>query len=170
MPTPVDGTIDQQGDMRVTSPDFEDGGQMPDYVGYANDNENPPLHIEDVPAEAESLIIVMDDPSAEDIVGHTWDHWMVFDIPPSKTEILRGWTPEQATAGYNDFVEQGYGGPSPPEGENEYGFKVFALDQMIEYPPYIRKQRVGSVIAMDCELLAQTQLSGRYAAEQGTIF
>jgi len=170
MPTPVEGTIDQRGDMTVTSPAFDDGSRMPDYVGYANDNDNPALQITDVPADAGSLVIVMDDPSAEDIVGHTWDHWFVFDIPPTETEIPRDWTPDTATAGYNDFVEQGYGGPSPPEGENQYVFKVFALDQMVEYPPYIRKQRLGSAIEMDCEILAQTQLVGRYSADQGTIF
>jgi Raf kinase inhibitor-like YbhB/YbcL family protein len=170
MPTPVEGDIDQKGDITLTSPDFDDGERMPDYVGYANENENPPLHIENVPEDAGSLVVVMDDPSAQEVAGHTWDHWMVFDVPPTRTEIPRGWEPDEATEAYNDFVEQGFGGPSPPEGENEYTIKLFAIDQMVEYPSYIRKQRMGSVIAMDCDLLAQTQLRGRYAAEQGTIF
>ncbi|QLG61919.1 YbhB/YbcL family Raf kinase inhibitor-like protein [Halorarum salinum] len=170
MTTPIDGKIEQKGELALTSPAFEDGEMMPDSVGYANENENPPLHISGVPDGAEALVLAMDDPEAEPVVGHIWDHWMVFDINSETAEIPEAWTPDSAVEAYNDFVETGWGGPSPPEGDHAYYFKLFALDSKVGYPPAIRKARLGSVMATECEILAQTQLVGRYDAEQGTIF
>lgn len=170
MTTPVDGTIEQSNGLTMTSPAFEEGEQMPDYVGYANENENPALKIEGIPEGAESLVLIMDDPEAEPVVGHIWDHWLVFDIDPETEEIPQNWSPTAATEAYNDFVEDSWGGPAPPEGNHNYYFKLFALDAPIEMPPEIRKSRIGSVIASECEVLAQTQLVGQYNADQGTIF
>jgi Raf kinase inhibitor-like YbhB/YbcL family protein len=172
MPTPVDGEIEQDGDLTLTSPAFEDGELMPDSVGYANENASPPLEIDGVPDDAESLLLIMDDPEAEPVAGHVWDHWMVFDIDPDTTEIPEDWDAEGdgMTEAYNDFVETGWGGPAPPEGDHDYYFKLFALAEPVGYPPAIRKARMGSVLALENEILAQTQLIGRYDAEQGTIF
>jgi Raf kinase inhibitor-like YbhB/YbcL family protein len=170
MATPVEGQIEQQGDLKLTSPAFEDGELMPDSVGYANENDSPPLRIEGVPEEAESLVLIMDDPEAAEVVGHVWDHWLVFDIDPEVTEIPEGEAPEGAVVAFNDFVEQNWGGPAPPEGDHNYYFKLFALDSTLEQPPEIRKARLGSVIATEADILAQTQLVGRYDVEQGTIF
>lgn len=169
MTTPVDGTIEQKGDLTLSSPVFEDGELMPGSVGYVNENESPPLEIDGVPTDAEALLLIMDDPEAQPVVGHVWDHWMVFDIDPDTTAVPEGWKPENAVEAYNDFVERGWGGPAPPEGDHAYYFKLFALADTIEYPPAIRKARMGSVVASDNEILAQTQLIGRYDAEQGTF-
>jgi Raf kinase inhibitor-like YbhB/YbcL family protein len=170
MTTPVDGEIEQQGDLALTSPAFDDGERMPDSVGYGNENDNPPLEISGVPEEAGALLLIMDDPEAEPVAGHVWDHWMVFDIDPNTTRIPEGWEPEDAVEAYNDFVERGWGGPAPPEGDHDYYFKLFALADTVGYPPAIRKARIGSVLALETEILAQTQLVGEYDAEQGTVF
>lgn len=172
MTTPVDGTIQSRGELQLSSPAFEDGERMPDYVGYANGNESPPLSIQGTPEDAESLVLVMDDPDAEPVVGHVYDHWLVWDIEPDVTDVPRGWDPAKdgATVGYNDYVEADWGGPAPPEGEHVYSFKLLALDSRLEMPPETRKARIGSAIAMEPEILGATQLTGTYAASQGTIF
>lgn len=172
MATPVDGTVEQIGDLKLTSPWFEDGDQMPDSVGFANDNVNPPLQISGVPDGTESFVLIMDDPDAQPVAGHTWDHWLVWDIDPDTREIPEGWDPEAdgATVGYTDFVEQGYGGPSPPDASHDYHFKLFALDSKLELPPQARKQRIGSAISMGAEILGATQLIGSYHPDQGTAF
>jgi hypothetical protein len=51
-------------DLSLTSPSFGDGEPIPDEHGYSVDNTNPPLEIADVPEEAESLALVVDDPDA----------------------------------------------------------------------------------------------------------
>jgi Raf kinase inhibitor-like YbhB/YbcL family protein len=170
MSTVVDGEIEQKGDIELTSPAFDDGDLMPDSVGYANKNNHPPLRISGIPDGTESLVLIMDDPEAADVVGHVWDHWLVYNIDPETTEIPEGEFVENAVTTFNDFVEQDWGGPAPPEGDHNYYFKLFALDNTIDYPAGIRKARLGSVIATETEVLAQTQLVGRYDAEQGTVF
>lgn len=172
MATPLDGQVEQHGDLSLSSPAFDDGDGMPDWVGYANENESPPLEIGGVPDDAESLVLVMDDPEAEPVVGHVWDHWLVWDVDPDTTSIPRDWDPadDGATVGYTDYVEPNYGGPAPPEGAHTYYFKLYALDAALEMPPETRKQRLGSAIALQADVLAATQLTGTYDAAQGTIF
>lgn len=167
--TPLNGDIEQQGELTLSSPDFEDGGRMPDFVGYVNDDDNPELHIEGVPTDAESLVLIMDDPEAKPVAGHVWNHWVVWNIDPDTGTIPRGWAAE-AVEGYNDFVEQGYGGPSPPDDAHGYRFKLFALDSELDTPPATRKNRLGSTIALNAAVLAATQTVGEYHPDQGTAF
>ncbi|MEF8841279.1 MAG: YbhB/YbcL family Raf kinase inhibitor-like protein [Haloarculaceae archaeon] len=170
MPTPLDGDVEQQGALELTSPAFDDGEQMPDSTGYVNENANPQLEISGVPDDAEALVLVLDDPDARPVAGHTWDHWLAWDIDPDIGTIPEDWTATGAVEGYNDYVEQGYGGPSPPEGSHDYRFKLLALDSALEMPAETRKARLGSAIAMEAEILAATQLVGTYDASQGTAF
>lgn len=170
MPTPLDGDIEQQGSLELTSPAFDDGEQMPDSTGYANENRNPTLEISGVPDDTAALVLVLDDPDAQPVAGHTWDHWLVWDIEPDIGTIPEDWEATTAIEGYNDYVEQGYDGPSPPEGSHDYRFKLLALDSQLEMPEETRKARVGSAIAMEAEVLAATQLVGTYDASQGTAF
>lgn len=172
MPTPLDGDVEQQGDLELSSPDFDDGAQLPDWTGYANENENPALEISGVPDDAEALALILDDPEAEPVVGHVFDHWLVWDVDADQGEIPRDWdaASDGATVGYNDYVEADWGGPAPPEGSHTYKFKLFALADEIGAPSQVRKQRLGSMIYTQTEILAATQLEGTYDAEQGTIF
>lgn len=170
MATILDGDLEQQGELSLRRPAFDDGSQMPGSVGYANDNESPALEIDGVPDGTESLVLVCDDPDAQPVAGHTWDHWLVWNIDPEIGTIPAGWDAAGATEGYNDYVERGYGGPSPPEGRHDYRFKLLALDGELDAPAETRKQRLGSAISMQSTVLAATQLVGTYDAEQGTAF
>lgn len=167
--TPLNGDIEQQGELTLSSPDFDDGERMPDFVGYVNDNENPELVIEGVPAEAESLVLIVDDPDAVPAGGHVWNHWIAWDIDPDIGTIPRGWVAD-AVEGYNDFVEQGYSGPSPPDDTHGYRFKLLALDSELGMAPETRKSRLGSAITLNAEVLAATQIVGEYHPDQGTAF
>ena len=168
----LDEDIEQQGELSITATDFDDGAGMPDYVGYVNENENPELEIDDVPEGTESLALVLDDPDAQPVVGFTFDHWLVWDIDPDVGTIPRGWEPseEEATVGYNDFVENDYSGPSPPDEAHGYRFKLLALDSELGLGPEARKAVVDMTVAMEAEVLAATQIVGRYEPSQGTAF
>ena len=172
MSTVLDGDLEQEGDLSLTSPDFDDGGRLPDSAGYANENRSPRLGIDGTPDDAETLVLLMDDPDAQPVAGHTWIHWIVWDIDASVEAFPEGWDGSGATVGYNDFLEQGYGGPSPPEGTGTHGyrFKLLALDSELGAPETTRVARLGSVIAMNAEVLASTQIVGEYDPEQGTAF
>lgn len=168
--TILNGDVEQRGELTLSSPDFEDGEGMPDWTGYANANENPELEIGGVPDGSESLVLVVDDPDAKPVAGHTWNHWYAWDIDPGIGTIPRDWDGGDATDGFNDFTEYGYGGPSPPEGSHGYRFKLVAVDSELDVPAETRKTRVGSAIAMNAEVLAATQIVGAYDADQGTAF
>lgn len=172
MVTLLSDDLEQTGGLSLTAADFDDGEQMPDYVGYVNENENPELEVANVPDGAESLVLVLDDPDAKSAVGFTFDHWLVWNIDPSTETIPRGWNPaeEGATVGYNDFVETDYSGPSPPEETHDYRFKLLALDSELDLPPEARKAVVEMTISMEAEVLASTQLVGAYDPAQGTMF
>jgi Raf kinase inhibitor-like YbhB/YbcL family protein len=66
--------------MKLTSPSFKHNGRIPVMFTCDGENINPALDIEDIPEDAGSLALIVDDPDAP---GGTFDHWIVFDIPVS---------------------------------------------------------------------------------------
>ena len=108
-----------------------------------------------MPAGAASLVLIVDDPDAP---GGTWDHWIVFNIPPGMTEIKEHSVP--GTEGTNSFGRLAYGGPSPPSGTHRYFFKLYALDQKLDLEKGVRKAAVEK--AMKDHVLAQAELMGKY--------
>ncbi len=147
--------------MRLSSPSFSDGEAIPEKYGYTEENVNPPLKIEDVPEEAESLVLLMDDPDAVEPAGKVWDHWTVWNIDSDTTEIPEGSVPSGAVEGKTDYGETGYGGPNPPDKEHAYRFRLFALDEELDMPESSTKKDVEE--AMEDKVLAEAKLTGTYA-------
>ncbi|MFB6302725.1 MAG: YbhB/YbcL family Raf kinase inhibitor-like protein [Haloferacaceae archaeon] len=158
---PAVGDVEAQGTLRLTSPAFDDGGPIPEAYGRDAENVNPPLSIAGVPAGAATLTLIVDDPDAVEPAGQVWLHWLVWNVPASRTEIPEGWEPESAVEGRNDFGRRGYGGPDPPDGRHTYRFKLYALDATLDLPASASKTEVGA--AMEGSILAATQLTGTYA-------
>jgi len=147
--------------MKLTSPVFEDGESIPRRHGYAEDNTNPPLGIDEVPAAATSLVVIVDDPDAREPAGKVWDHWLVWNVNPEVGEIPEGWEPTDAVEGQNDFGEVGWGGPKPPDRVHTYRFLCYALDTTLSLDPSARKDDVYD--AAEGHLVAKAQLEGTYA-------
>lgn len=158
---PAVGDAEQMGDLRLTSPAFEDGGPIPEEYGRGAENVNPPLSVEGVPSGAASMTLIVDDPDAVEPAGEVWLHWLVWNIPPSRTDIPEGWEPTEAVEGENDFGTRGYGGPAPPDETHTYRFKLYALDRTLDLPVSASKPEVGR--AMRGALIARTQLAGTYS-------
>ncbi|WP_254769466.1 YbhB/YbcL family Raf kinase inhibitor-like protein [Salinilacihabitans rarus] len=150
------------GELTLTSPAFDHGERIPEKYGYDAENVNPPLEIEGVPDEAESLALAVDDPDAIEPAGKVWDHWVVWNVPPETTEIPEGWEPDDAEEGTNDFGEVGYGGPNPPDREHRYRFKLFALETTLDLPAGTDVEDLGE--AVEGRIVAQTQLDGAFPA------
>ena len=60
----------------LTSPDFEEGGEIPKKFGYKHGNEQPDIGFVDTPNETKTLALIMDDPDAMGAVGKVWVHWL----------------------------------------------------------------------------------------------
>ena len=144
--------------MRLTSPEFKDGEELPEKVGYMEENVNPQLEIEEIPEETVSLVLIMDDPDAVEPAGKIWDHWIVYDVDPSTEKIESGESP--GTEGMTDFRETGYNGPNPPDGEHTYVFKLYALDTELGLPQGASKEDVEN--AMEGHIIKKIELKGRY--------
>ncbi len=59
---------------------FHDGEFIPKEYTCEGDDTNPPIYIGNIPAEAKSLVIIVDDPP--DAPAGTFTHWIAWNIPP----------------------------------------------------------------------------------------
>ncbi len=147
--------------MQLTSPAFAHGGRIPAKFTCDGPNICPPLEISGVPAEARSLVLIMDDP---DVPKHLradgmWDHWVVFNLASSLTTIAEGQEP-RGTQGVGTGGNLNYYGPCPPDREHRYFFKLYALDTMLDLKEKATKHQVEA--AMQNHILAQHTLMGLY--------
>jgi hypothetical protein len=142
--------------MKISSNAFEHMGLIPSIYTCDGANINPSLNFDSVPTETKGLVLIMDDPDAP--MG-TWDHWVVFNIPPDTKEIKEGSEPA-GTQGITSFRKTGYGGPCPPDREHRYFFKLYALDTLLDLPEGSAKKKVEA--AMQGHILAEAELIGRY--------
>lgn len=146
----------------VRSSAFGDGDRIPSDFTCDGADMSPPIEWAGVPAGAQSLAIIAEDPDA---LSGSWTHWLVYDLPPDLTQlpagILEGGILSDAGfQGRTDFGKLGYGGPCPPKGEHRYLFKVYALDAMLHLKPGATKKELSQ--AMQGHILAEGQLMGRY--------
>lgn len=147
--------------LSITSTTFENNSDMPAKYTCQGADTSPPLTISGVPKNAESLVLVMDDPDAPDPAAPrmVWDHWVVFNIPPNTQEIAEGSAPE-GMAGLNSWARHDYGGPCPPIGKHRYFFKLYALDTTLDLDANANKAAV--MAAMKGHIIEQAELIGLY--------
>jgi len=144
--------------MKINSPAFQEGGTIPEKFSKNGENVNPELRIEDAPADAKSLALIVEDPDAP--VG-LFTHWLVWNIDPKTTEIAENSVPKGAVQGTNDYPNLGYGGPQPPSGTHRYYFKIFALDRTLDLKSGAKRREVDA--AMRGRVIGQGELMGRYS-------
>ncbi|MHA3772578.1 YbhB/YbcL family Raf kinase inhibitor-like protein [Verrucomicrobiota bacterium sgz303538] len=143
--------------MRITSPAFANGDNIPEKYTGDGENINPPLHVEDVPQGTKSFALIAEDPDAPRGI---FKHWAVWNIPPDTKDLSEGASLQEAMELENDFGDTGYGGPCPPSGTHRYYFRIFALDS--DNLPAPRKAK-DALKAMTGHVLAEASLMGRYA-------
>jgi Raf kinase inhibitor-like YbhB/YbcL family protein len=143
--------------MKLTSPAFGQNEPIPAIHTCDGDDVLPPLMISDVPEEAVSLALIVDDPDAP---GGSWIHWAAWNLPASTTHLAASELPEAAIQGRNSFGRNDYGGPCPPSGEHRYFFKLFALDRQLELPASATAADLES--AMQAGIIDKAGLIGTY--------
>ena len=143
--------------MKISSTAFAHNGQIPKKYTCDGSDINPPLKFEEVPANARSLALIVDDPDAP--MG-TWVHWVVWNIAPKTAEIKENSVPKGSIQGVNDFRKHAYGGPCPPSGTHRYFFKLYALDMPLNMSASAGKTALES--SMKGHILAEAQLLGLY--------
>jgi len=144
--------------MRLTSPAFSDGGEIPPLYTCDGEDVSPPLEIAEIPEGTASLALVMDDPDAP---GRTFVHWVAYDIDPA---ARIGEAAAVGTGGLNHFGTKVYGGPCPPSGTHRYVFKLYALDRKLGRQPGLNKEQL--LEAIEGHILARAELTGLYRRER----
>lgn len=147
-----------QSSMHITSTVFFNQKPIPSVYTCKGKNYNPPLQFTDVPDQAKSLVLIMDDPDAP--MG-TWVHWTIFNMEPATLGIEEQHKPTSGTEAMTSFGKPGYGGPCPPSGTHHYFFKLYALDTRLELTPQADKQAIES--AMQGHVIAQAELVGLFS-------
>jgi len=156
--------------MTISSPAFDDKGEIPRRHTCEGEDIAPQLAWSGVPAAARSLALVVDDPDAPDPEAprRTWVHWVLYDIPPAAAGLPAGATaadlPEGTREGLNDWNRTGYGGPCPPIGRHRYFHKLYALDTVL--PDLGRPTKAKLEEAMRGHIIAQAELVGTYQKQK----
>ena len=154
---------DSTAGILLTSSAFKEGETIPRKYTCDGSDFSPPLKWDNVPAQAKSLALIVDDPDAP--MG-TWVHWVIFNISPKTTGLpenvpAQESLPDGALQGKNDFRNYGYGGPCPPGGTHRYFFKLYALDTILDLKAGCSKAQLVKVI--QGRIIGEGQLMGRYS-------
>lgn len=151
--------------MNITSTVFNDGERIPKKYTCEGPNINPPLSFTNVPAEAKSLVLIVEDPDAP---ARPWVHWLVYNIPPQSAGFEEGQIAEGAQQGLCNGNTFGYEGPCPPENEHEYLFNLYALDLVLDVPRG-ESNRKNILQKMEGHIVAEAVLKGKYKKEKTAV-
>lgn len=161
-PTPA-GKNMTPAPVRVTSPAFADGQPIPVEFTCDGQDQSPPLQWQGVPADAQSIAILVDDPDAP---AGAFTHWIVYDLPSASTALpqnqpKRDRLDSGALQGKNGRGRVGYAGPCPPRGPaHRYQFNVYALSQSLGLEAGATTEQVEQ--AMQGRVLGEGRLTGTY--------
>jgi Raf kinase inhibitor-like YbhB/YbcL family protein len=147
--------------MILTSTAFGHNEQIPSDYTCDGKNYNPPLTFSKVPEDAQSLVLIVEDPDA--VSKKPFTHWLIYNIPPATLQILKHEVPPNSMLGMTDFGKLEYGGPCPPSGRHRYLFKLFALDTLLDLPKGSIKETVEK--AMKNHVIESAELIGLYTKE-----
>ena len=140
--------------LAVTSEAFKNKNTIPRKYTCEGEDINPPLNIGGIPEGSKSLALIVEDPDAP---SGTWLHWIVWNIPVTR-HIHENEIP--GTQGSNDFGRNTYGGPCPPSGTHRYFFKVYALDDFLDFSEGAQRNDIED--AMRDHVLAFGEIEGKY--------
>jgi Raf kinase inhibitor-like YbhB/YbcL family protein len=152
--------------LNLTSASFQHEGLIPFRHTCDGPDLSPQLAWTGVPANTQSLVLIVDDPDAPDPEAPkmTWVHWVLYNMPPHAHDLPEGVAAKDLPAGtlqgMNDWRRTGYGGPCPPIGTHRYFHKLFALDARL--PELRNPDKAALEKAMRGHILAHAELMGLY--------
>jgi Raf kinase inhibitor-like YbhB/YbcL family protein len=130
-------------------------GQVNIQYSCKGGDQIPPVQWQDVPANSQSLALVLEDPDAP---SGLWTHWLIWNIPATETQL----TPNVGLMGTNSWGNMRYQGPCPPTGQHRYYLNLYALDTNLTLAPGSTNAQLQQ--AMAGHILGQTEVMGVMAA------
>tara|TARA_B100000029_G_scaffold406635_1_gene407316 strand:- start:1829 stop:2257 length:429 start_codon:yes stop_codon:yes gene_type:complete len=135
----------------ISSPDFNEGAEIPKKFGYKFENQQPQIDFKNIPEGTKTIALVMDDPDAMSAVGKVWVHWLEYHDVNDITTTIQGKT---------DFGEIGYGGPAPPDKRHTYIFKAYALNMELDLKEGYSKKELED--AINSNIISKAKLTGTF--------
>jgi Raf kinase inhibitor-like YbhB/YbcL family protein len=123
--------------MKLSSPDFKDGENIPERFTCDGKDVSPTLKIEGVSKEAKSLVVIVED---RDAPGGNFTHWLMWNVLPNLTEIVGNKPPSHAVQGVNDFGKNKYSGPCRHQAYIATSSKYTRLDTTLALPPTSKRK------------------------------
>lgn len=156
--------------MQLTSSAFEPGQPIPKQFTADGENISPPLAWSQLPDDAQSLALIVDDPDAPG--KQPWVHWVAFNIDSATGQLPQA-VPHKPQVeepkiiqGVNSFSSDniGYRGPVPPRGHgvHHYHFHLYALNATLDLPPGNKTDKQALLHAMRGHVIGECQLVGTY--------
>ncbi len=152
--------------MELSSSAFKNHESIPEKYTCEGQEVSPPLSWSDVPPKAVSLVLIMDDPDVPSYIrkDQMWVHWVIYNIPPTISEISENSSHLPGILGKGTGGEMAYQGPCPPDREHRYFFKLYALDTLLKLPPGATKGEVEKTMAH--HVIAKSELIGVYCKKE----
>lgn len=165
---PPAGGRPQRARLRMTSPDFADGGAIPrPFTCYADGTtKSPALRWVNPPQSTQSFVLLLTGPENHRRGTHTvaffWGRW---NIPAAATQVSAGQPigaeqPDGSRQLPSDDGILGYDPPCAPAGAGpiHYQFKLYALDRVLPLPSDATRDAVMQ--AMDGHIIGASVLYG----------
>lgn len=150
-------------DMTLASSAFEQRGSIPGKYSGEGEDISPPLAWSNAPDGTESFAVICHDPDAPLVTpgAYGFVHWVLYNIPGSVAQLVEG--DDNYTSGANNFGQNGYGGPMPPEGHgiHHYFFWILALDSERVLPPGLSMEQLLREI--EPHVIGMNRLVGTYS-------
>lgn len=145
------------------SSEFSHNQALPINASCDGRGVSPGLEWSNVPHNAKSFALVVDDPDAQQVVGKTFIHWIVYDIPIAVKHVEQNQDVSALGAAewINSGNKKGYYPACPPRGTHRYFFKIYALDlEKLHVDRHATPEEVIQLI--EKHAVAQGELIGLY--------
>jgi Raf kinase inhibitor-like YbhB/YbcL family protein len=155
-----DGEKSMKKDITITSTAFGNGETIPVIHSCEGKDKSPPLSFKNVPPNAVSLALLVDDPDAP---NGTFVHWIAWNIDPKAEGLHEEVKAEDSSMvqGTNSNNKIGYMGPCPPKGPpHRYFFKLYALDSKLNLPKGANSDEFKK--AIEGKIIAESKLMGTF--------
>ena len=143
--------------MVLSSPAFKNNEKIPKKYACDGQSISPQLKFQNIPKNAKSLALILDDPDAP---KGTFNHWVAWHISPKKTQIAEG-EKGKITEGLNGVGQKGYFPPCPPSGTHRYIFKLYALDSDVDISDKSKSKDLRAAILN--HIIQTATLTGKYS-------
>ena len=149
--------------MQIVSSAFEHGGPIPERHTGDGDDISPALSWTNAPEGTRQFALICHDPDAPLIKPGSYGfvHWVLYNIAGSANGLDEG--VGDYMRGINDFGNEAYGGPMPPEGHgaHHYFFWLLALDAAPELPAGLEMWQLLDKI--EPHVIGMNRLMGTYS-------